>query len=356
MLIRTLKLRMTEVRMIETSIIIANHNGKRFLKDCFESIYKSNYPMDKLEVIMVDNNSNDKSVEFTKKNFPRVNIILNSKNDYCNANNKGIKASRAQKYIVLLNNDTVVEKNWLKELIQAAEPDKKIGCVSSKLLFLRRKTMVQSTGLKQLPGYYWIDKDFEKKSNSVPNKVKEVDAVSFAGVLIKKKCIQDVGLLDEDFQIYLEDVDFSLRCWKKGWRMVCAPKSIVYHYFRGTGSKRLAKKQCDKNRLLIITKHFPEHLAKELDSFVENQVINAVGKSRTIYNRKIAKKIQLINELYSKIRRLANAKFSLTVEVEQVKKQKQEHVNELKKQIKLVQKQKQQIQNLTIKEIIAIIF
>jgi len=101
------------------SIIIVNHNGIRFLKDCLKSIYQQSYS--DFEVILVDNGSTDGSVQFVKENFPGVIMIENKENlGFAISNNQGIELSKG-KYIALLNNDTVVDKDWLKNLVSVAE-------------------------------------------------------------------------------------------------------------------------------------------------------------------------------------------------------------------------------------------
>jgi len=89
-----------------TSIVIVNYNGIKYLKNCFESLLKQNYPKNNIEILMVDNCSIDDSTEFTKKKYPSVKIIKNDENNYCKANNLGFKESKG-KYIIFLNNDTI---------------------------------------------------------------------------------------------------------------------------------------------------------------------------------------------------------------------------------------------------------
>ncbi len=116
------------------SILIVNYNGKHHLKDCLDSVYKSNYPKNGYEVILVDNDSQDDSVAFIKKNYPEVKLIESKENlGFAGGNNLAYQHATG-KYIVLLNNDTIVEKNWLQELVKTAQ-DKQVGIVASKLYF-----------------------------------------------------------------------------------------------------------------------------------------------------------------------------------------------------------------------------
>lgn len=244
------------------SIIVVNYNGKKYLKDFFNSVRNLDYPQDKLEIIMVDNNSKDKSIEYTKKNFPEVKIIRNRENNYAQANNLGIKKSKG-KFIALLNNDMVLDKNWLKELLKVITSRKKIGVVGSKILFMDKKT-IQSAGLQQLPDFYWADKGFKEKDKGQYNKIREVKSLGGAALLYRKKCLKDVGLFDENFVMYLEDVDMAIRCRKAGWKLFYAPKSVAYHKFRGTATKDLINRYVERNRLFLLAKHFPEQFADYL--------------------------------------------------------------------------------------------
>lgn len=117
------------------SILIVNYNGKKYLEDCLSSLFSINYPKNKYEVILVDNDSQDNSVDFIKKNFPKVNLIESDENlGFAGGNNLAYSKAKGE-YIVLLNNDTKVDINWLKELVDTAQRKKSIGIVSSKLYF-----------------------------------------------------------------------------------------------------------------------------------------------------------------------------------------------------------------------------
>ena len=93
------------------SVIVVNFNGKKYLKDCFKSLFNLSYPKEKLEVIMVDNGSEDGSIEYVKRYCPKVKILKNDINNYCRANNLGIKKSKGA-YVALINMDTKVTKDW----------------------------------------------------------------------------------------------------------------------------------------------------------------------------------------------------------------------------------------------------
>jgi len=225
--------------MVKVSIIIVNTNGKRFLEECLSSIYNSETIFNDFEVIMVDNNSIDGSVEYVKKNFPKVKIFLNKKNlGFAKSNNIGIKASSGD-FIVLLNGDTVVTPYWLAHMINAAESDTKVGIVGPKTLKINSNT-IDTTG-------HIFDHRFGDAINRGSNEIDkgqydfdtDVFGVQFSCVLIKREVIDSVGLLDEKIFLYMEDVDYCLRARILGWKILYCPLSVIYHY--GGGSTPMAK-------------------------------------------------------------------------------------------------------------------
>ena len=361
------------------SIIIVNYNGKHLLEECLSSVFKINYPRNQYEVILVDNDSQDDSVNYVRNHFPKVIVIESIKNlGFAGGNNLGIKQANGG-YYVLLNSDTKVDKNWLKELVNTAQ-GKNVGAVSSKLLYytpflkleiksethlktnlsssndfsplglivekVRRDKYPDFDGCWYQSGFYqvrgedlrtrWTDghglillpiednketfrvvvhgvpSDFESKSdyqvilsgkviksgiirsndvesikievnkkdyqkqliwlvqnagNSIfknglgrdigavlkkndtevkefydfdtdyYNKQRKIVGLCGASFLIKKEIVDQIGLFNDDFFMYYEDVDLGLRLWKSGWDIIYEPKSIVYHKHKATTNK-----------------------------------------------------------------------------------------------------------------------
>jgi MoaA/NifB/PqqE/SkfB family radical SAM enzyme/GT2 family glycosyltransferase len=262
------------------SIVTVNYNGKQFLNDCFKSLLNLNYPKKKIEIFMVDNNSTDGSLEYVRKKFPPVKILINDENNYAKANNLGIKAAKG-KYVALINNDVKVDKHWLTALVKAAENDASIGAVGSKILFLDGS--IQSAGHYEYPDFYWGDIGFREKDRGQYNTEKEVIGICGCSVLYRRKCLEDVGIMDEDFIMYLEDVDMSIRCKKKGWKQIICPQSIIYHRLHGSiGSEDNARYWQETNRLLLIAKHWPEKLPSVLSGRDYFTVKNGYRNERDI--------------------------------------------------------------------------
>ncbi|MBU1854806.1 MAG: glycosyltransferase family 2 protein, partial [Nanoarchaeota archaeon] len=174
---------------------------------------------------------------------------------FCKGLNVGIKYSKA-KYVVLVNNDAFVTVNWLKELVVIAEENPRVGIVGSKILF--ENGMLQSTGHVRTKNFEWVDRDFKKNDKSVNFTSEEVEGVCGASMLINKNCFKEIGVFDEDFFMYCEDVDLCIRCKQRGWKIMYAPLSMVFHKFRGTSTLKMVRYYSQRNRLILLAKHYPK--------------------------------------------------------------------------------------------------
>jgi len=245
---------------------------------------------------MVDNNSNDGSVEYIKKEYPGIKIICNLVNNYCRANNLGVLESKAE-YVAFLNNDTEVDKRWLIELVKLIDADKSIGAVGSKILF--KDGRIDSAGHKKMSDFYWIDRGHGEKDAGQYEEESEIVSVSNCASLYRKGALLEVGLFDEDLNMYMEDVDVSIRLKTKRWRIVYAPKSIVFHLHHGTARDEFATFYTERNRLLLIAKHYPEKLAESIHKKIEekNSIAENLAKEIDDFNKALNSKDSYINNL-----------------------------------------------------------
>ncbi len=263
------------------TIVIVNYNGRHFLDKCFKSITNLNYPKNKLELILVDTCSTDDSLEFIKTNYPEVKRLKNDTNNYCRANNLGIKNASGE-FIAFINNDIEIDKNWLIELIKFMLHESQSGITGGKNLFENNK--IQSTGIEVYPNYYWGDRGFKFEDDGQFKNIEEIFSLCGAAMLVRKKCFDEIGLFDEDFIMYSEDIDLCLRCVKKKWKIFYVPDAIAHHNFHGTSSIDLVTYFSERNRLLVLAKHFPDKLADMLYGkgyFFENRYKN---KETNIYD------------------------------------------------------------------------
>ena len=241
------------------SVIVINYNGKEFLKDCLESIYGQNYH--NFELILVDNGSTDGSVQFIKEKFPDTILIENKENlGFAVANNQGIEISRG-KYVALLNNDTVVDRDWLKNLVTAAESSSEnTGMWAGKILSLENPNIIDSVGGLIISndgiakGRGRLERDIGQYDRE-----EEVFIPSACAALYRKRMFDEVGLFDEDFFAYCEDTDLGLRARLAGWKTISAPKAVVYHHYSGTTGKYTSIKAylVERNHIWLAIKNFP---------------------------------------------------------------------------------------------------
>ena len=179
------------------SIITVNYNGKAFLEAFFNSILNINKDDFSYEIIFVDNLSKDDSVNFVKTKFPTIRVIENDINNYAKSINLGVKNARGQ-YIAVLNNDIIVEKNWLKGLMEIIDREEKVGAVQSKILFSDREK-IKSAGVEDIGDFCFRDIGFGEGDVGKYNEIRELEYFTDSSVLLKRKCIEAVGDFDEDF-------------------------------------------------------------------------------------------------------------------------------------------------------------
>lgn len=258
------------------SIVALNWNGQRFLKKLLPLLENQSYPRDRYEIIVMDNNSTrDKSVEFVKKNYPDVVLVENPTNDgYAGGMNIGIKTAKG-KYIVCLNNDTEPQKQWLEALVDVAETHKHAGAVSSKMLFADRPDIINNAGSVLLPDKVWPVDELGANQKDSPQfkKVREISAICGGSVLFSRKMLQQIGLFDEFFFAYFEDTDLSWRGQKAGWKYYFSPKSILLHEHSGSFVEHSPTWTffINRNHMLILFKNARLGLAfRALASFIRN--------------------------------------------------------------------------------------
>jgi GT2 family glycosyltransferase len=218
-------------------IIILNWNEWRDTIECLESLEKIDYL--NYQIVLVDNGSKNESVLQLEKFCSEYNedlVFLKNQNNlgFAGGNNVGIKCALENQadYVLLLNNDTIVESDFLTQLIKAAKSDKKIGMLGPKINFYNRKDRIWFLGgkinrlLNKGTHLYYDQIDSVK---NLPNKLFEVDYFTGCALLIKKEVIKKIGLMWDGYFLYYEDTDWNLKAKKNGWKIVVAPKAKIYH-------------------------------------------------------------------------------------------------------------------------------
>jgi len=228
----------------KVTIIILNWNGKEDTSECFESLKRITYP--NYEILLVDNGSTDGSVECLRENFPEIEIIENKENlGYAEGNNVGIRKAKENgtDYILILNDDTVVDPEFLTELVKVAESDPKIGFAGPKVYyydFNGRKDVIHSAGAninlwRGIPppiiGVNEIDK-------GQYNQLNNVDYLEGACLLIKRNVIDKIGLLDAKYFMYWEETDWCTRSRNAGYSVVYVPNARIWHKISSSSNPR----------------------------------------------------------------------------------------------------------------------
>lgn len=215
------------------SIIILSFNTKKLLQTCLESVFQQTKKI-KFEVIVVDNASRDGSPEMVKEKFPQVILIKNKANlGFARANNQGMKKAKGN-YLLLLNSDTKIKNQALEKLVTLAKKKKDLGIAGPRLLN-PDETPQPSTG-----PFYTLAVTFislfrgDRFLRQSPSQTKKVDWLMGACFLIKRELADQIGFLDENFFMYVEEMEYCFRAEKAGFLTYFFPQAEVYHLERGS--------------------------------------------------------------------------------------------------------------------------
>tara|TARA_B100000315_G_scaffold184167_1_gene173175 strand:- start:28558 stop:29583 length:1026 start_codon:yes stop_codon:yes gene_type:complete len=231
------------------SVVVVNWNGKQHLKDCFSSLLKQTSP--RLEIIMVDNASNDGSVNFMKENFPEVKLIQNNTNiGFGPAVNRGIAESESE-YLIFLNNDLSLEPDCISELLKSLEKPN-VGGAIPKILMHGEKDKINSFGVDvnyvgiACPRYI-----YEKDSDSL----KEEEVPCGGIFIVHRDLVEKLEGFDESIFFYHEDHDLSWRLRLLGMKLIVNPKAVIYHKYHFSRHKDKFY-YSEKNRLYLLLKNY----------------------------------------------------------------------------------------------------
>jgi len=209
----------------KVSVVVVNWNGKRFLEDCLGSLSRQTYA--NREIILVDNGSTDSSVSYVREKFPDVKIIeLRENTGFTGGNSAGLKTA-AGDFVALVNNDTRADDRWLENLVEPMRKDPRIGICASKLVVADTES-IDSAGDGMTSAGVGFNRGHGADLNTYSS-LEPVFAACAAGALYRRKMIDEIGFLDEDFFLYDEDVDLSFRGQSAGWKCVYVPDAIVHH-------------------------------------------------------------------------------------------------------------------------------
>lgn len=225
---------------MDLSIVIPSFNTRKLLKECLQSIEKNEEDL-KLEIIVVDNGSNDGSSEMVENDFSRVKLIKNETNlGFAKGVNQGIKKAKGS-HVLVLNSDIVVKPKSLKQLWQFAKKTPSAGVVGGRLLnpdgSVQGSCYFLPTIWRTFQAYWLGKKKYREKFAPKGNRPEEVEAVIGAAFLITPRAIQKVGLFDEKYFIYFEDLDYCRRARKLGFKVYYLPQTEFIHYHGASGKE-----------------------------------------------------------------------------------------------------------------------
>ncbi|MGZ9165573.1 MAG: glycosyltransferase family 2 protein [Anaerolineales bacterium] len=218
---------------MDMSIIIVNWNTARLLIECLDSIYRAE-PRPAFEIIVVDNGSTDDSISLVRARYPDVQLVLNDQNlGFARANNQGFALARGR-YYLLLNSDTVVSPGALDELVRVADNHPDVGAIGPKLL---NKDGTLQPSWASFPTFWseLIGKSIRRrKPVDDVSSAYEVDWVMGACMLVRSETVADIGMMDEGYFFYSEEVDWCFRMNQKGWKVWYLSNPEIYHIWGGS--------------------------------------------------------------------------------------------------------------------------
>ncbi|WP_426451099.1 glycosyltransferase family 2 protein [Paenibacillus sp. S-38] len=254
---------------MDLSIIILNYNTRELTLQCLESVYRSQGCS--FEVIVVDNASKDDSVATIEREYPSVTLVANSANvGYSKGNNQGMRLAKGR-YILLLNSDTVIQPDTLKVMVDLMDKNPQFGAAGCKIVLpdgSLDKACKRGFPTPSASFYYafGISKLFPKSakfnqyqlSHLDPDDEYPVDCLVGAFMMVRREAIEQVGMLDEEFFMYGEDIDWCYRIKQAGWGIYYFPRTQIVHY-KGASSRRKPFKiiyEFHRAMFLFHKKHF----------------------------------------------------------------------------------------------------
>jgi GT2 family glycosyltransferase len=216
----------------QVNVIIVNWNGRQHLADCLPSLLATRYP--NFRIMVLDNGSTDGSMAWLQVTYPGVETVALGRNlGFAAANNAGVRIALATSadYAVLLNNDTRVELDWLDALVSVSETDPSIAICQA-----RQRTWEGSQEIRFRFIPEWVEVEHECVPVTSPGLASLTPFASGCGMLLRCSALRQIGLFDERYFMYVEDVDLTLRAWIGGFRVMDVPEAIVYHRMTGSGS------------------------------------------------------------------------------------------------------------------------
>lgn len=245
------------------AIVILNFNGRNYLEKFLPSVIASTYSNKK--IIVADNASVDDSVSFVKKNYPSIEILLNTQNDgFAGGYNWALQHVQSD-YFILLNSDVEVTPNWIEPIIELMEADKKIAACQPKLVSFYQRQFFEYAGASG----GWIDSlgypfsrgrifDVLEKDEQQYDEIQQIFWATGAAMFVKSEIFHEMNGFDASFFAHMEEIDLCWRMQIAGYTIYANPKSVVYHVGAGTLPRGGRKVFLNfRNNLMMLAKNLP---------------------------------------------------------------------------------------------------
>lgn len=294
------------------AVVTISFNGRQHIDECFGSLAALDYPREAWRLVVVDNASQDGSLAHVRAHYPDAELLPQGRNrGFAGGNDAGMRWALAQgyDYVALLNDDTRVEPEWLRAMVETAEAAPDIGACASKILTWDG-SLIEFSGsvfFKETTGGGYTDEPNDGRYD----RVMPAGYACGGACLLRVSALREIGLYDEDFFCYHEDVDWSLRAWLAGWRVLYVPASVIYHK-RGSASAGTAFRDYigPRNALTTWLKCYEARTMRRFGAFVWRVYTGAPHLRRGLaYNLAVLPRTLIKRHQVQRLRRIADEEF-----------------------------------------------